>query len=69
MYVSPYLVQALHESRMREAQQNADHNRVVRELSEAVPVISGGLMQRINRWLRRNESTKVVRDVRRAHAV
>lgn len=69
MYVSPYVAQALHESRVREAQKNADHNRVVRELSEAVPVFYGGLSQRISQWLHRNEQPKAVRDVRHAHAV
>ncbi len=69
MYISPYIVQALHESRVRDAERNANHDRIVRELSEAVPVFSGGLSQRIGQWLRRNHQPKDVRDVRHAHAM
>ena len=66
---SPYLAQVLHEDRILEAQKHADHNRLVRELSEPVPMVYGGLMERISQWFHHSEQPKDVRDVRRAHAI
>ena len=70
MYVSPNIVQILHEERLREAQKNG-HYRVIRDLAEPAPVeFENGLFATIKQWLRpeRQEQRPETRDVRHAHA-
>lgn len=71
MYQSPYLVQILHEDRVREAMKNASRSRRVYDLSEPVPnVYYDGLLHRIARWMNvKNQSQQEARDARRAHAL
>lgn len=72
MYQSPYLVQILHEDRVREAMKNASHSRRVYDASEPVPnEYYDGLLHRIARWMnaRNTQSQQEARDARRAHAL
>ncbi len=72
MYQSPYLVQILHEDRVREAMKTASSNRRVYDASEAVPnEYQDGLLHRIARWMnvKNTQSQQETRDARRAHAL
>lgn len=71
MYMSPNTVQILHEDRLREAQERASRNRLIRDLAEPTPIeTEAGWLVTIKQWLRpqRQQSKRETRDVRRAHA-
>ena len=72
MYVPDYVVQAIHEDRIRDAQRYA-RNRTLREMSEPIPTETGLLVQ-IKQWLHRQPSQPIetqqeAADARRAHAI
>jgi hypothetical protein len=71
MYQSPYLVQILHEDRVREAMKNASLSRRVYDLSEPVPnEYNDGLLHRIAQWINvKNQPKQESPDARRAHAL
>ena len=71
MYVPPYIVQALYEDRVRDAQ-NSARNRLLRDISEGAPnEYSDGLISRVKQWLahRDQPQRQETADVRRAHAL
>ena len=71
MYESPYIVQLLHEDKVRDAMKNASRSRLVYDLSEPVPqVYEEGLLPRIKQWISlRNQPKQEATDVRRAPAL
>jgi hypothetical protein len=67
MYISPMLVEALHNDRVREVLKSA-HNHVIVDYSEAQPnVVEEGLLVSIKQWMNNRQSR--VGSARRAHAV
>ncbi len=71
MYESPYIVQILHEERVREAMKYASNSRLVYDLSESVPnEYHEGLLHRIKQLISvRNQPKQEATDVRRAPAL
>ena len=69
MYVSPSLVEALHNERVREAQKSA-HSRVISDISEAQPnVVEEGLLVSLKLWMHNRRQFRSGSAARQAHAV
>ena len=70
MYVSPHIVQAIHEDRIREAQRYAQDRRI-RDASEPVPVeYSSGLLYQIKQLIHFKRQPMSQQEIaRHAHAV
>jgi hypothetical protein len=68
MYVSPMIVEALHNDRVREAQKHA-HSRVISDYSEAQPNVSEeGLLVSLRQWMNSRRQSHNG-SARRAHAM
>lgn len=68
MYVSPMIVEALHNDRVREAQKNAQI-RLISDYSEPQPVIvEEGLIVSLRQWMQNRQLFRSG-NARRAHAV
>ena len=69
MYVSDYMVQVMHQDRLREAERARRFN-VLHDATEQAPVIvEAGLVHQIKQWFNSRNRRQETRDVRRATAV